>query len=396
MLTIKISDSTHREKDENGFLIVRNNPIAKAGVFDYLLCEIMPNCKESERDKIVKVYRDWDMLKSVKDSFANKPIKDEHFWVGEETNTADGAIGSKVGVDDDNLYLIADLFIYNPLLVQKIEKGEAVELSPAYISEVIAEKGSFNGIAYEYKQDIQCFNHLAVVENGRSGKDLKIQDEGVKKMKFKDKIVSAISKVFDELPEEKTQDNEAEIQDNKEAVIREIIALAAKPESEFEGGEAAKIEAIASLVAKISTSEDSEAETTDNEAEAQDEAETLNVAETTSETTSVNVSELKQEILSEVAEAVQEAVVKAQDAMFNIQKTKETAYQKVQDSVKAPFDYSKMSVSDIYKVGYEALTGSKMDSKLDAQTAFTLVSQATSSVKTQDSSANSLNLSKFK
>ncbi|WP_300970382.1 DUF2213 domain-containing protein [Helicobacter rodentium] len=76
MLAIKISDSTQREKDENGFLVVRNNPIAKAGVFDYLLCEIMPNCKESERNKIVKVYRDWDMLKSVKDSFANKPIKD--------------------------------------------------------------------------------------------------------------------------------------------------------------------------------------------------------------------------------------------------------------------------------------------------------------------------------
>lgn len=404
MLTIKINDSnSHREKDENGFLIIRANPIAKAGVFDYLLKEVNPDCKDSEANDIVKVFRSWDMLKSVKDSLANKPIKDNHYWVGEESNTADGAIGSEVTTDEDNLFLIADLFIYNPQLIDKIEKGEAIELSPAYTSEIVKEKGNFNGIEYEYKQNIQCFNHLAVVENGRSGKDLKIQDRGVKKMSFKDKMVSAFSKFLDsaEVSDNETQgDNEAKCQDeDKREIIREIMAIASKADSEFQGGENEKIEIIAKLAEKLAYNP-SETKSNDEDTESKDE-DTSNEAtsETTSEQANINVTELKQEILSEVAEAVQEAVVKAQDSAMKIQRAKEAAYQKVQDSIRTPFDYSKMSVSDIYRAGYESLTGSKIQDSLDSETAFAIASSnITKSVSVQDSSkaTSTLNLSKFK
>lgn len=391
MLTIKINDSnSHREKDENGFLIIRANPIAKAGVFDYLLKEVNPDCKDSEANDIVKVFRSFDMLKSVKDSFANKPIKDNHYWVGEESNTADGAIGSEVTTDEDNLYLIADLFIYNPQLIDKIEKGEAIELSPAYTSEIVKEKGNFNGIEYEYKQNIQCFNHLAVVENGRSGKDLKIQDRGVKKMSFKDKMVSVFSKFLDSA---EVLDNEAKCQDeDKREIIREIMAIASKADSEFQGGENEKIETIAKLAEKLAYNP---SETESNDEDTSNET----TSETTSEQANINVAELKQEILSEVAEAVQEAVVKAQDSAMKLQKAKEVAYQKVQDSIRTPFDYSKMSVSDIYRAGYESLTGSKIQDSLDSETAFAIASSnITKSVSVQDSSkaTSTLNLSKFK
>lgn len=406
MLTIKINDSnSHREKDENGFLIIRSNPIAKAGVFDYLLSEVEPNCDKSKANNIVKVYRDWDMLKSVKNSLANKPIKDNHYWVGDESNTADGAIGSEVTTDDENLYLIADLFIYNPLLINKIEKGEAVELSPAYTSEIVKEKGNFKGIDYEYKQNIQCFNHLAVVENGRSGKDLKIQDKGVK-MSFKDKMVSAFSKFLDsaEVSDNEAQDNdETKCQDeDKREIIREIMAIASKPDSEFQGGENEKIETIAKIAEKLAYNP-SETETSDEDTESKDSdepnTENNNVENAGGETKAINVSELKTEILNEVAEAVSEAVVKAQDSAMKLQKEKEVAYQKVQDSIRAPFDYSKMSISDIYRVGYENLTGSKIQDSLDSKTAFTIASSNISrSVSVQDfkSTSNSLNLSKFK
>ena len=234
------------------------------------------------------------------------------------------------------------------------------------------------------------------MENGRSGKDLKIQDKGLR-MGFKEKIVSAISKVFDELPEdEKTRDDEGVAcnDDDKSEIIREIIAIAAKPDSEFQGGENEKVETIAALVEKAAYNQDAE---TEAETETKDNEEAAEATTEAGETASVNVSELKQEILNEVAEAVQEAVVKAQDSAMKLQRVKEAAYQKVQDSIRTPFDYSKMSVSDIYKVGYEALTGGKMDSSLDAQTAFTLASQSSaSSVKTRDSSVSTLNLSKFK
>ena len=43
------SSLSRRSKDENGFLIIKDNPIAKAGVFDYLLSEIESDVKDLKR-----------------------------------------------------------------------------------------------------------------------------------------------------------------------------------------------------------------------------------------------------------------------------------------------------------------------------------------------------------
>ena len=56
MLTLKIQDkaTSKRSKDSNGFLIIKDNPIAKAGVFDYLLSELKSDIDIS--CKIVQIY----------------------------------------------------------------------------------------------------------------------------------------------------------------------------------------------------------------------------------------------------------------------------------------------------------------------------------------------------
>ena len=76
MLTLRIQDkkTSKRSKDANGFLIIKDNPIAKAGVFDYLLSELKEGINPKD-DKVVKVYRPFSELIRVKDSFSNKPIK---------------------------------------------------------------------------------------------------------------------------------------------------------------------------------------------------------------------------------------------------------------------------------------------------------------------------------
>ena len=43
------SSLSRRSKDENGFLIIKDNPIGKAGVFDYLLSEIESDVKDLKR-----------------------------------------------------------------------------------------------------------------------------------------------------------------------------------------------------------------------------------------------------------------------------------------------------------------------------------------------------------
>ena len=406
MLTLKIQDkaTSKRSKDANGFLIIKDNPIAKAGVFDYLLSELKADINADD-DRVVKVYRPFDELERIKDSFANKPIKMEHHWVGDETNTADGAIGSIIEADEANGYLRADLIIYNPELIEKIENGELIELSPAYTGEEIDEQGRFNGEAYEYKQKLGEVNHLAVVETGRSGKDLKIYDSKSKLgdfMRFKDRFISKLSKFLDsELSDEECKEDEA--LDRRE-VIREIMAISAKPVDEFEGGEDEKIETIAKLAEKLAydkTADSDEVEQKADEAESETEAK-QDEGDEVSESDKVDIDEVA-EAVAEVVEKVTEQKLKEfADSQRKEAKKISDAYSEVKKALGGDFDSSNMSVAEIYQFGYEALSNSKLDKRLDSKTAFLMAldSKKQTSHKMSDSgesvSSNILKLLKEK
>ena len=410
MLTLKIQDkaTSKRSKDANGFLIIKDNPIAKAGVFDYLLSELKADINAND-DRVVKVYRPFDELERIKDSFANKPIKMNHHWVGDETNTADGAIGSIIKADEANGYLRADLIIYNPELIEKIENGELIELSPAHTGEEIDEQGRFNGEAYEFKQKLGEVNHLAVVETGRSGKDLKIYDSKSRIgdfMRFKDKLMSKLSKFLDsELSDGECKEDEAL---DKREVIREIMAISAKPVEEFEGGEDEKIETIAKLAEKLAydkTADEDETEKKADEDETEqksdEEAEEKKADEET-EGDKIDIDEVA-EAVAEVVEKVTEQKIKEfADSQRKEAKKISDAYSEVKKALGGDFDSSNMSVAEIYQFGYEALSNSKLDKRLDSKTAFLMAldSKKQPSHKTSDSgdsvSSNILKLLKEK
>ena len=388
MLTLKIQDekTSKRSKDSNGFLIVKDNPIAKAGVFDYLLSELKQDI-EPKDDKVVKVYRPFSELIRVKDSFSNKPIKMRHSWVGDESDTADGAIGSNITIDEANEYLRADLIIYNPKLIEAIEKDELVELSPAYTGKEIAENGRYNGEAYEYKQELGEVDHLAVVEIGRSGKDLKIYDDksniGVF-MKFKDRFMTKLSKFIDSEMEAKADEAESEKADSDTSaeIAREIISIANKSDDDFAGGIDEKIEAILTLAKKLNepladeiseaekVADEAENEKQDSEAEAkQDEGESIAESE-------INIDEIA-EAVAEVVEKVTEQKLKEfADSQRKEAKKISDAYAEVKKALGSDFDSKNMGVDEIYKFGYEALSKSTLDKKMDSRTAFLLALDA--------------------
>ena len=412
MLTLRIQDekTSKRSKDSNGFLIIKDNPIAKAGVFDYLLSELKQDI-EPKDDKVVKVYRPFSELIRVKDSFSNKPIKMYHHWVGDECETVDGAIGSNITIDEANEYLRADLIVYNPKLIEAIEKNELVELSPAYTGKEIAENGRYNGEAYEYKQELGEVNHLAVVEIGRSGKDLKIYDSKSNigaVMKFKDMFIAKLSKFIDSEMEAKADEAESEKADSDTSaeIAREIITIANKSDDEFAGGIDEKIEAILTLAKKLNepladeTSEAEkvadEAETQDSEAEAKaDEGESIAESE-------INIDEIA-EAVAEVVEKVTEQKLKEfADSQRKEAKKISDAYSEVKKALGSDFDSKNMSVDEIYKFGYEALSKSTLDKKMDSKTAFLLAldGKKAPSQKLADSgeslSSNILNILKNK
>ena len=163
-------------KDNNGFWEIKHNPISKVGVFPYLGRSISDEC---EPDKIYYVYRPATTLAQSVDTWDNppKPFINDHEMLGEGFSKIDdrpvqGVIHNPV-FEDDVLY--ADISVYSESLKKKIEDGKK-ELSLGYFCKYRKEKGVYKGQAYDYIQEDMVGNHIALVDNGRCGSDVKVFD----------------------------------------------------------------------------------------------------------------------------------------------------------------------------------------------------------------------------
>lgn len=364
--------ASQRSKDENGYLIVKNNPIAKAGVFEYLHSELFEDSKD---DTIVKVYRDFDSLKSVKDTFANKPIMHNHQWVGEEADQVDGAIGSEITIDEDNQMLRADLIFYNPKLIQAIESGEDIELSPGYTGEIEEQKGRFDGQSYDYTQLTDYCNHLAVVRNGRAGKDLKIQDSKINteedmNKEEKKRLLDSLKKVLGFKDEEatvtvedkcKTEDEEKKEESKKtmDSELSEIINIARNEDMSEED----KLKAIKSL---IGSGDPAKTETEDEDPAEEEKKDNMGI----------DLEKLAEVFGEVVDERVEKKLNSFQDESAKESKRITDTYTRVSDALGTNFNYNGMSVDEILKFGYESLTGQVLEEGMNANTAFTIATQS--------------------
>lgn len=359
------NQKTKRSKDNNGYLIVKDNPIALSGVFDYLLSEV----SETDSDEVVKVCREFDDLTKNKDLFKDKPIIWEHTWTGEqgENQRADGAIIGDIEAKDGGLY--ADLIIYNSDLIRAIERGECYELSPGYEAEILSENGSYNGEHYDYKQLLQNVNHLAVVEQGRSGHELRIQDKksiqgDLMEKKFTLKaIFDALKKVADEgevVAEVETKDSEA-VQDepsNGEMVLKSIVEAIGKEDlSDDEKVEKIKEILSVGVVDECKTTDAPVAEVEVETKEPKDEGEII------AEVSADDIVKMIEKVTDEkVKKAISDYKSTAKILLDSIDEVK---------SVIGDFDTSGLNNTDeVYKKGFEIFTDSKLADGLDSKTAF--------------------------
>lgn len=426
MLTtnIKINDSlSNRHKDSNGYLIIKNNPIAKAGVFDYLESEIVSN---GDKTKTIKVFRDFKDLDSKKEYFAKKPILYNHNWVGDGVNSVDGAIGDTIYSKEP--YLVADLIIYNPELIKAIENNDIKELSPGYIGNYVKKNGIYDGIQYEYEQLLNSVNHLAVVEEGRSGKDLKILDNKQRKQMVKKenkfyKILDGLKKIIlDETPdgiveeinriknipddnyeggaeaklkaieeleaklelldEKLTKDDDKKDGIDKRELIREIMAISARKPDSFNGGETEQVETIAKLAEKIAYTNDN-----DNDKVKQKD---MDIPDNENgDNIEIPIKTFK-ELIEKVTD---KAIDKKLQTINNDNKAIFDSYQAVKNII-GDFDYHGKSANEIYKFGFECATGEKLAKGMDSKTAFTMfVKNNKNQRKTEDT--NIVNNDKF-
>lgn len=182
--TFKIYDSA-RNYDLNGWPEIKDNPISKVGVFPYLGRDISPDL---EPDVIYNVYRPEEELSSPEtiESFKLLPWTDEHAMLGSqesgllpaEKKGIHGVIGEDVFFEDG--YLKGNIKIFSDKLADLIKKGKK-ELSIGYRCLYDLVSGVYNGIKYDAIQREIRGNHLALVDEGRSGHDVAVLDsKGIK------------------------------------------------------------------------------------------------------------------------------------------------------------------------------------------------------------------------
>ena len=402
---ITLDSKSNRYFDENGFLVITDNKIAKAGVFEYLGREISDSLIETE---IYKVYRPWaELEKSAKD-FEGMPLKYGHEWVQpEKRDIKIGAVSGEVKLEEP--YLVADIKIYDKDAIEEITNKGIVDLSPGYRAHYKQESGEYNGEKYEFKQEDIKYNHLAVVENGRSGKEVRINDEnpilkGEINMKkgFMRNSLSALShakKVYDECITSASDDTD------KRELIREIVAIAVKPDTDFQGGEEEKFKTILkkaeelgyepSETSKTDDEEGKEEKTVDSDVAAMKEAfnsfaslfnNFLSEEETEPAHTSDNddVEEEKKQVgdaRPSISKKTMDA--KIQEAILNERKRTQDAIAAYHDVERftGSFNMAGMSESEIYQYAYEVLTSEKVKTA-DAKPSFKAYVKA----RVQDSS----------
>ena len=172
-----MAEKSKRTVDWNGFMEVKDNPLSKSGIYPYLGSEI-PGAEEP--DRIYYVYRPAEELarQETIDSFKLMPFIDEHEILGKSGMPAErkgmqGTIGEQVYYDEP--YLRGNIKIHSSAAQSLIKAGK-VELSPCYGCDWVKGDGTFDGKPYQYTQRNIMGNHLALVEEGRTGPDVAVQD----------------------------------------------------------------------------------------------------------------------------------------------------------------------------------------------------------------------------
>ena len=245
-----------KEVDQNSYWFIKNNPLSKVGIFPYLGRQIS---RELEPDRIYQVLRPEEEL-SKPETIASLnliPLVNEHEMLGENFTPAEkkgthGVTGDNA--EFNNGLLSNDLKIFSESLKQEIQNGKK-ELSAGYFCNYDLTSGDYNGQHYDAIQRDIKFNHIALVEEGRMGHDVRVMDskitydtiQDILEIKQKENNSMKTKKLQKKSLRKSTMDEDVEktAQDvDKRELIREIMAIAAKPDSDFEGGEEEKIETI--------------------------------------------------------------------------------------------------------------------------------------------------------
>lgn len=185
------NEASHRYMDDNGYLRVDESPILRSGVLEYYGQELIDGGSSEidgvkiEPDRIYKVFVPLEELEKSVSTFALLPITNDHEWLGIEGADArdyqEGTTGENVAVKDGAIY--APLNFTGDGIIDDVRSGRKEELSASYTNKLKwAENADYDLVAYDIKG-----NHIALVEKGRCGPDVRVLNQKMEKQNMKSK-----------------------------------------------------------------------------------------------------------------------------------------------------------------------------------------------------------------
>jgi hypothetical protein len=279
-----------KKTDGNGFVTFTDCKFFCETVTQYLGREIDPSGKFGlNPNNIYNVYRPKEEISKPDfiESLNAKPILDDHTVIGNLGGLKNPDSIRECGVLTE-VKLVGNelrgrIDIWSPEMISKIRKGKR-ELSLAYACEYKPQKGVFKGTRYDFVQtNLECGNHLALVDEARNGHDCRVQDgfftrdekiqlekpdmelnklsadeliEGLKgcsdeiKAKVKDFLNTPTDEELKKAEEEKKAAEEKAAEDAEAAKKAEEEAAAKKAEEDAKAAEEAKAKEEADAKAK--------------------------------------------------------------------------------------------------------------------------------------------------
>lgn len=152
-----------------GYLTV-TVPITRPGVFPY---QRQDGTIQMEAKLPDEIFSD----RTIR-SARSKPVTDDH--PNEPVTLKNFSLYSKGLSHTDatvkNLKLYVSMTITDEGLIQKVRDGKR-EISIGFLSDVVAEQGSYNGETYQFVQRNLEINHIAIVDQGRAGPEVAIRKD---------------------------------------------------------------------------------------------------------------------------------------------------------------------------------------------------------------------------
>lgn len=176
-------------KNDNGFLVINEVVLSKAGIFTYR------NPDGSTRRELR--HPDDVLNKDSVASAMNIPICLEHptdsegnFVSIDANNSKDlalGLVGDTITIDGDKIKSKA--VITHQKLIDKIEKGGLREVSGGYFMDLDETPGTYKGQRYDARQINIRYNHLAVTVAGRQGADVSLRLDSADAVELNEEVL---------------------------------------------------------------------------------------------------------------------------------------------------------------------------------------------------------------